>query len=85
MVLSFPFSYGFGVLCFLGRMIRLSSRDWLGVWFGLEVNLLGFVPLVVQGIGNQSVERAIKYFVVQALGRGLFLLGGLRRGSESTF
>jgi NADH:ubiquinone oxidoreductase subunit 2 (subunit N) len=57
----------------------------LGIWFGLEVNLLGFVPLMIQGAGGQAVEGAIKYFVVQALGSGFLLLGGLVRGEVVLF
>lgn len=81
MFLSFPFSFGFGVLCVAGRVIRVSSGDWLGVWLGLEVNLLGFIPLVIQVSGGQSVEAAIKYFIVQAVGRGFLLLGALGEGN----
>lgn len=31
---------------------------------------------MIQGFGAQSVERSIKYFVVQALGSRFLLLGG---------
>nr|YP_010146839.1 NADH dehydrogenase subunit 2 [Yininemertes pratensis]QQP01068.1 NADH dehydrogenase subunit 2 [Yininemertes pratensis] len=82
MVLSFPFSFGFGVLCVLGSLLSVSSGHWVGVWLGLEINLLGFIPLMVQSGGSQSVECAIKYFVVQALGSGFLLLGGLGFGSS---
>ncbi len=56
----------------------MRSRDWLAAWLGLEVNLLGFIPLVAQGGGSQSVESSVKYFVIQALGSRMILLGGLR-------
>nr|YP_009648869.1 NADH dehydrogenase subunit 2 [Notospermus geniculatus]QCZ36419.1 NADH dehydrogenase subunit 2 [Notospermus geniculatus] len=81
-VLGFPFSFGFGFLCVLGSLVSVSSGDWLGVWLGLEVNLLGFVPLMLQGVGGQSVESSVKYFVVQALGSGFLLLGGLSLGGS---
>ena len=83
MSLSFPFSVGFGVLCGVGTFVAVSSRDWLGVWLGLELNLMGFVPLILQGGGNQAVEGSIKYFLVQSLGRGFLLLGGF--GSNVCF
>lgn len=82
MFLRFPFSYGFGLLCLVGSLLSISCGDWLGVWLGLEVNLLGFIPLIVQGTRGQSVERAIKYFVVQALGRGMLLFGGVGVGES---
>lgn len=46
------------------------------MWVGLELNLMSFLPLVVYVGGFQEVEGAVKYFLVQAFGSGLFLLGG---------
>ena len=59
MVLLFPFSYGFSLLCVFGSFFAISSCNWLGVWLGLEINLLGFIPLIVQGFGqDQVIARA---------------------------
>nr|YP_006576082.1 NADH dehydrogenase subunit 2 [Kulikovia alborostrata]AEM23539.1 NADH dehydrogenase subunit 2 [Kulikovia alborostrata] len=81
MVLMFPFSYGFSLLCVVGSLLAVSSSHWLGVWLGLEINLLGFIPLMVQGFeGGQGVESAVKYFIVQALGSSFILLGGFSLG-----
>ena len=46
------------------------------MWVGLELNLMSFLPLVVYVGGFQEVEGAVKYFLIQAFGSGLFLLGG---------
>lgn len=59
----------------MGTIISISSRNWLYVWVGLEVNLLSFIPLLMCGINETEVERALKYFLVQALGSCLILLG----------
>ena len=42
--------------------------------------MMGFVPLIVQGGMGQRIERRIKYFVVQAVGSRLILLGGYGLG-----
>nr|YP_009003690.1 NADH dehydrogenase subunit 2 [Iwatanemertes piperata]AHB53115.1 NADH dehydrogenase subunit 2 [Iwatanemertes piperata] len=81
MVLGFPFLLGFGFLCVVGSLMSVSASHWLGVWVGLELNLMGFLPLVVQGGDSQFIEGSIKYFVVQALGSSLLLLGGFLHGS----
>nr|YP_010303571.1 NADH dehydrogenase subunit 2 [Quasilineus sinicus]QXO02043.1 NADH dehydrogenase subunit 2 [Quasilineus sinicus] len=81
MVLGFPFLLGFGFLCVFGSLMSVSASHWLGIWVGLELNLMGFLPLIVHGGDSQFVESSIKYFVVQALGSSLFLLGGFMHGS----
>nr|YP_006303256.1 NADH dehydrogenase subunit 2 [Zygeupolia rubens]ADZ05383.1 NADH dehydrogenase subunit 2 [Zygeupolia rubens] len=85
MVLSFPFSLGFGLLCVLGSLMSISSCHWLGVWLGLELNMIGFLPLMVQASGSQAIESAVKYFIVQALGSSFLLLGGLSVGDYGVF
>nr|APB92060.1 NADH dehydrogenase subunit 2 [Montfortula punctata] len=65
----------------LGVIISLSSVSWLLIWVGMEISLIGFVP-VISGNGvfgwksTESSESLMKYFVVQAIGSGLILLGG---------
>jgi len=81
MFLFFPFSYGFSLLCVFGSLFAIRSCNWLAVWLGLEINLLGFVPLMVQGFSqDQGVESSVKYFVVQSLGSSFILLGGFSLG-----
>ena len=47
----------------------------LGLWAGLEINLLGFIPLIVRRGITLEAESAIKYFLVQALGSRVLLIG----------
>lgn len=61
----------------LGRLVRVSSSDWIGVWFGLEINLFRVVPFF-SGVGlSKELEAVAKYFVVQAVGSVILLLGSL--------
>nr|YP_054470.1 NADH dehydrogenase subunit 2 [Podura aquatica]AAT69332.1 NADH dehydrogenase subunit 2 [Podura aquatica] len=50
----------------LGSFITISSSSWLGVWLGMEVNLMGFIPLLLSSLSTKSMETGIKYFLVQA-------------------
>lgn len=47
------------------------------VWIGLEVNLLSFIPLLAQLDKHQETEAIVKYFLAQAVGSIMLLLGGL--------
>lgn len=67
-------------MCFLivlGSLFSLSSVSWLGVWRGLELNMLCFLPVVCQLSRFYGVDRLVKYFLVQSLGSVGVLFGGL--------
>lgn len=48
-----------------GTVITISSNSWWVGWLGMEINLLGFIILL---LNNNSNESTLKYFVVQSLG-----------------
>lgn len=77
MSLVYRVRFFLGALIILGSFLRVSSFSWLSVWLGLEINLMCFIPLLVFNGGVQGVESSIKYFVVQAAGRGVLLLGAV--------
>lgn len=60
----------------LGTLITLSSVSWLGVWLGFEVNILGFLPLLLS-FSSRRIEGAVKYLLIQASGSGLLLVRSL--------
>ena len=66
-------------LLFLGPLVRVSSRNWIICWRGVELRFLGLIPLLF--FNNKYVsltkESAIKYFCIQALGRAVLFYSGL--------
>nr|YP_009648979.1 NADH dehydrogenase subunit 2 [Tramea virginia]QDA21693.1 NADH dehydrogenase subunit 2 [Orthetrum testaceum]QDA21706.1 NADH dehydrogenase subunit 2 [Tramea virginia]WJK72293.1 NADH dehydrogenase subunit 2 [Crocothemis servilia servilia] len=72
-----PSSFVFSTTLVLGTMISISSSSWLGMWMGLEMNLLSFVPLINKGKSPYETESAMKYFLVQAMASILFLIAVL--------
>lgn len=58
----------------LGIIISVSSSSWYGIWLGLEINLLSFVPLISHSLNQRITEAALKYFLVQAIASNIFLL-----------
>lgn len=63
-------------LCLLlGVLLRVSSDSWFGAWFGLELNLMSFIPLICSKSNKYSSEASLKYFLVQALGSSFVILG----------
>nr|AML26294.1 NADH dehydrogenase subunit 2 [Hydrophilidae sp. BMNH 1274334] len=58
----------------LSTMISISSQSWLGMWIGLEINLLSFIPLMNEKMNLMSTESSIKYFIIQALASTFILM-----------
>ena len=74
---SLPYVCLFSCTLILGSILALRGNHWIFIWIGLELNLISFIPLLTSSHVNQEAEAAIKYFIAQALGRGLLLLGAL--------
>lgn len=65
------------VTIFIGTIVSISSVYWLYIWVGLELNLIGFIPLIMFTKSIVEGESRVKYFVSQAIGSGLILFGRL--------
>nr|YP_007627018.1 NADH dehydrogenase subunit 2 [Lentula callani]AGC22309.1 NADH dehydrogenase subunit 2 [Lentula callani] len=57
----------------VGTILSFSSNSWFGVWMGLEINLLSFIPLLTNNKSMMMNESSIKYFIVQALASTMLL------------
>nr|QIJ99766.1 NADH dehydrogenase subunit 2 [Caenis sp. JYZ-2020] len=64
----------FLITLIIGTLIAVSSTSWFGVWMGLELNLLSFIPLMTQS-NKYSSEAALKYFLTQAFASAVLLMG----------
>nr|WDS80476.1 NADH dehydrogenase subunit 2 [Nanhaipotamon longhaiense] len=56
-----------------GIFISISSTSWFGIWIGLELNMMSFIPLITIKMNFYFSESALKYFLIQALGSTLFI------------
>ena len=77
MFLFFPFSFLFFSLIIISTILSISRGHVLGVWLGLELNTLRFIAFRVQNFSLKQVESCLKYFLIQSLGSGLWLIGSL--------
>nr|ARH54364.1 NADH dehydrogenase subunit 2 [Dicronychus cinereus] len=59
---------------FMGTLISISSHTWLGMWMGLEINLLSIIPLLSTKKNILSNESAMKYFIVQAIASTMVMI-----------
>nr|QGZ08676.1 NADH dehydrogenase subunit 2 [Euspira gilva] len=80
---SLPFGILFVFTMIFGTLFSISSSHWLGIWAGLEINLIGFLPILVYQKSMSESESAVKYFIAQALGSSLLIFGSLSSYSIS--
>nr|AML26555.1 NADH dehydrogenase subunit 2 [Staphylinidae sp. BMNH 1274698] len=69
----FNYKLFFIMILMLGSLISISSNSWMGMWMGLEINLLAFIPLIQEKNNSFSAESALKYFLSQALASSMLL------------
>nr|YP_010166582.1 NADH dehydrogenase subunit 2 [Hydrocolus stagnalis]QRV62673.1 NADH dehydrogenase subunit 2 [Hydrocolus stagnalis] len=73
----------FKMMLFMGTFITISSYSWLGIWMGLEINLLSFIPLINMKNNQYSSESSMKYFLIQALASSILLFSIIMTMSQS--
>nr|YP_010489420.1 NADH dehydrogenase subunit 2 [Cuneopsis demangei]UWM10834.1 NADH dehydrogenase subunit 2 [Cuneopsis demangei] len=54
-----------------------SSSNWLVTWMGLEINMLGYIPLIFLKESSSESEAAVKYLVPQSLGSTIFIASAI--------
>lgn len=62
----------------LGTIISISSSSLFGIWIGLEINLISFIPIVINFERRKKRrEAAIKYFLIQAIASSLVIFSSI--------
>nr|YP_009110133.1 NADH dehydrogenase subunit 2 [Hydrobasileus croceus]AIW64828.1 NADH dehydrogenase subunit 2 [Hydrobasileus croceus] len=72
-MLNNPSNFMFMLMLMSGSIISISSSSWLGMWMGLEMNLLSFIPMINKNKTPYETESMMMYFLVQAMASVLFL------------
>nr|YP_009727757.1 NADH dehydrogenase subunit 2 [Oxya agavisa]QHX99835.1 NADH dehydrogenase subunit 2 [Oxya agavisa] len=57
----------------MGTILSISSNSWFGIWMGLEINLLSFIPMLTNNKNSMINESSIKYFIIQAMASTMLL------------
>nr|QXM17012.1 NADH dehydrogenase subunit 2 [Aeolothrips indicus] len=58
-------------------MLGLSSNNFLSIWLAMELNLLFFMPILINSKSVQECESSVKYFLVQSLSSSIFLFSSM--------
>nr|YP_009915353.1 NADH dehydrogenase subunit 2 [Palomena viridissima]QLF99786.1 NADH dehydrogenase subunit 2 [Palomena viridissima] len=58
----------------MSTMITISSTNWISMWMGLELNMMSFIPLILQKSNKSSSEAAMIYFLIQSMSSIILLM-----------
>nr|YP_011002202.1 NADH dehydrogenase subunit 2 [Cazira verrucosa]WPO01450.1 NADH dehydrogenase subunit 2 [Cazira verrucosa] len=58
----------------MSTMITLSSNNWISMWIGLEINMMSFIPLILNKINKSSSEAALIYFLIQSVSSMIMMM-----------
>nr|YP_002970607.1 NADH dehydrogenase subunit 2 [Laccotrephes robustus]ACJ69521.1 NADH dehydrogenase subunit 2 [Laccotrephes robustus] len=67
----------------IGTITAISSSNWFGIWMGLEINLISFVPIMFKMKKTQTSEAMMIYFLVQAMGSVILLMAVIMSTSST--
>nr|CAB0049842.1 NADH dehydrogenase subunit 2 [Sepia pharaonis] len=73
----FPSNFLFILIMIMGTMMTLSSPHWLTMWVGLELNLMGFLPLMNIKGKSLEAEASMKYFIIQSMSSSMLIMASL--------
>nr|UTE83877.1 NADH dehydrogenase subunit 2 [Trichogomphus mongol] len=69
----------------IGTLISISSYSWMGMWIGLEINLLSMIPLISKINNMMASEASLKYFITQTLASSLLLFSIILMSMNNTY
>jgi len=64
----------------VGIVIRLTRKNLFMIWFGLELNMFGVIPLILLNSTEEKkreLNAGLYYFIIQVLGRMMFSWGSI--------
>nr|WMC20925.1 NADH dehydrogenase subunit 2 [Helicocranchia sp. n SB-2022] len=73
----FPSNFLFIMIMIMGTMMSLSSSHWLTMWVGLELNLMGFLPLMNIKGKTLEAEASMKYFIIQSMSSSILIISSI--------
>nr|QCI09222.1 NADH dehydrogenase subunit 2 [Acanthocoris sp. FS-2019] len=63
----------FFMMLIISTMITMSANNWFGMWIGLEINLMSFIPLIFKTNDKSASQAMMIYFLTQTIGSMVLL------------
>nr|UCC46039.1 NADH dehydrogenase subunit 2 [Microdeuterus sp. HEM078] len=75
----------FSVVLIMSTMLTLSSNNWISMWMGLEMNMMAFMPLVINKNYYNSSVAAMSYFMVQSVSSLVLMFAMMIKNKHNLF
>uniref|UniRef100_UPI0030DF5CE9 NADH dehydrogenase subunit 2 n=1 Tax=Chauliops quaternaria TaxID=2936723 RepID=UPI0030DF5CE9 len=63
----------FLIMIIMSTLLTISSTNWMGMWMGMEMNLMAFIPFISKNKNLKSSRAMMMYFIAQSIGSIMFL------------
>uniref|UniRef100_UPI0030E3BB87 NADH dehydrogenase subunit 2 n=1 Tax=Chauliops zhengi TaxID=2936724 RepID=UPI0030E3BB87 len=63
----------FMIMIIMSTLLTISSTNWMGMWMGMEMNLMAFIPFISKNKNLKSSRAMMMYFIAQSIGSIMFL------------
>nr|YP_009433270.1 NADH dehydrogenase subunit 2 [Carcinocoris binghami]AGO28039.1 NADH dehydrogenase subunit 2 [Carcinocoris binghami] len=64
----------FMTMLILSNLMIMSSENLLGMWMGIEINMMSFIPILFKNKNTKASESCMIYFLAQSMGSILMLM-----------
>nr|YP_010531203.1 NADH dehydrogenase subunit 2 [Blasticotoma filiceti]UXW93438.1 NADH dehydrogenase subunit 2 [Blasticotoma filiceti] len=68
------FKLTFYLMLMFSTIMAMSSNSWMSMWMSLEINMMSFIPLMMNTPLNLSTNAMIKYFLTQAVSSSMLII-----------
>nr|BAJ24556.1 NADH dehydrogenase subunit 2 [Neohirasea japonica] len=64
----------FTIILLMSVPISISSNSWFIVWMGMEINMMAFIPIIMEQKNPMSKESSLTYFMMQTIASMLLMM-----------
>nr|WDY84615.1 NADH dehydrogenase subunit 2 [Macrodiprion sp. 2 GYN-2022c] len=65
----------FYLMLMFGMMIVINSSSWIGAWLGMEMNLMSFIPLLINKMSlSKNSGSSMAYYIIQVGASSMMLM-----------
>nr|UPL65907.1 NADH dehydrogenase subunit 2 [Pilophorus typicus] len=64
----------FLMMMLLSTIMTMCSNSWIGMWMGMEINLMSFIPLMFSSKNKSFSQSTMMYFLIQSLASMMFIV-----------
>nr|AFI54721.1 NADH dehydrogenase subunit 2 [Acanthosoma labiduroides] len=75
----------FFMVMMTSTILTVSSNNWISMWMGLEMNMMAFMPLILNKKYKNSSMAAMMYFLVQSVGSLMLMFSMLMKMQMNMF